>query len=50
MSLAWVRLNDPSPDLAAAEAYAEKALALVPDWHYLRDILMKQIREARKAP
>jgi tetratricopeptide (TPR) repeat protein len=50
MSLAWVSLNDTSPDLAAAEVYAEKALAIVPDWHYVRDILLKQIQEARKAP
>jgi tetratricopeptide (TPR) repeat protein len=48
MSLAWVHMNDPSPDPAAAEVYAEQALAIVPDWHYVRDILMVQIRDARK--
>jgi hypothetical protein len=35
-------------DLAAAERYALKALALVPHWHYVRDILLAQIRRAQR--
>jgi hypothetical protein len=46
MTLAWSNLHRATPDPAAAERYAQEALALVPHWHYLRDILMKQIREA----
>jgi len=47
MSLAWSNLNRTTPDLTAAEQYAEAALKLVPYWHYLRDILMPQIRAAQ---
>ena len=47
MSLAWSNLNRTAPDLNAAERYAEAALKLVPDWHYVRDILMPQIRAAQ---
>ncbi len=46
MSLAWGNLNRQKPDLQAAETYAKRALALVPYWRYVRDILMPQIREA----
>lgn len=35
------------PDLQQAEAYAGQALALVPDWHYVRDILLPKIQSAR---
>jgi hypothetical protein len=48
MSLAWSKLNQAKPDVNAAEHDAQSALALVPYWHYVRDILMPQIREARK--
>lgn len=48
MSLAWSSLNRSTPDINAAEKYARSALDLVPYWHYVRDILMPQIREARK--
>lgn len=48
MSLAWVNLNKTEPDLDTAERQAREALALVPHWHYVRDILMKQIREAKE--
>jgi hypothetical protein len=37
-----------TPDLARAEAHARKALALVPSWHYVRDILLRQIEAARR--
>ena len=48
MSLAWSHLNDAPPDLEAAESEARAALELVPNWHYVRDILLPQIREAKK--
>jgi tetratricopeptide (TPR) repeat protein len=44
MSLAWSYLNRAEPDAAAAESDARAALALVPNWHYVRDILLPQIR------
>jgi hypothetical protein len=47
MSLAWSNLNRTTPDLNAAEQYAEAALKLVAYWHYVRDILMPQIRAAQ---
>ena len=47
MSLAWCSLNKTTPDPQRADAYARQALALVPDWHYLRDILLPQIQSAR---
>jgi hypothetical protein len=46
MSLAWSNLNLATPDLKAAEQDADAALAMVPNWHYVRDILMHQIRDA----
>ena len=47
MNIAWSYLNASTPDLAAAESYANQALALVPHWQYVRDILLPQIRQAR---
>lgn len=47
MSLAWSYLNRTTPDLAAAEQNAHSALQMVPNWHYVRDILMQQIRDAK---
>lgn len=47
MSLAWSYLHSKKPDLDAAERWAKKALALVPYWHYVKDILLPQIRRAR---
>src|SRR5215471_7582997 len=47
MSLAFANLNKKQPDLAAAERYAQQALSLVPYWHYVRDLLLPQIRNAR---
>jgi hypothetical protein len=44
MSLAWSHLNRAAPDIAAAESNARAALALVPNWHYVLDILLPQIR------
>jgi tetratricopeptide (TPR) repeat protein len=48
MNLAWSNLNRTTPDLDAAEQYARSALELVPYWHYVRDILMPQIEEAKR--
>ena len=50
MSLAWSTLNAPQPDPAAARAHAREALALVPHWHYLRDILIPQIEARQRRP
>lgn len=50
MSLAWSYLNHVSPDPIKAERYAMAALKLVPDWHYMLDILLPQILEAKKKP
>jgi hypothetical protein len=36
-----------TPDLDAAEKYAREALEIVPYWHYVRDILIKQIQDAK---
>ncbi len=47
MSLAWSNLNRATPDLKAAEQNASSALQIVPYWHYVRDILMQQIRDAK---
>lgn len=48
MNLAWSNLHRKEPDLAAADLYARQALEIVPYWHYVRDILVKQIQDARK--
>jgi hypothetical protein len=50
MSLAWSSLNRTTPDLNAADQYAHSALALVPYWHYVRDILLPQIQKAKAPP
>jgi tetratricopeptide (TPR) repeat protein len=47
MNLSWSSLHLTKPDLTAAEQYARSALELVPNWHYVRDILLPQIRDAR---
>jgi tetratricopeptide (TPR) repeat protein len=49
MNLAFANLHKSSPDLDAATGYAESALVLVPYWHYVRDILLAQIENARTA-
>jgi len=49
MNLAWSSLHRAAPDPNAADQYARSALALVPYWHYVRDILLPQIQKA-KAP
>ncbi len=47
MSLAAANLYRPTPDLVAAGQYAREALALVPNWHYVRDILLPSIEAAK---
>ena len=47
MSLAGSNFYRTTPDLAAAEQYAHAALALVPHWHYVRDILIPMIETAK---
>src|SRR5467141_4105967 len=49
MSLTWSSLNRATPDVNAADQYAHSALALVPYWHYVRDILLPQIQTAKAA-
>jgi hypothetical protein len=45
MNLAWAHQHGIDRDLAAARRYAEEALTLVPDWSYVRDMLLPQIAE-----
>jgi hypothetical protein len=47
MNLAWSELNKTTPDIGAADRYARAALELVPNWHYVRDILIPQIDRAK---
>jgi hypothetical protein len=47
MNLAWSEQNRTTPDLSAAERDARSAIALVPYWHYVRDILLPQILAAK---
>jgi len=47
MNIAWTKLNQATPDPDAAEKYAQQALAMVPYWHYVRDILLVQIADAK---
>jgi tetratricopeptide (TPR) repeat protein len=49
-ALAWANLHRTVPDPNAAEQYARSALEIVPYWHYVRDILIPQINEAKKKP
>jgi len=48
MSLAFANLHQAHPDVATARQYAERALAEVPYWHYVRDVLMRDIRRAQR--
>jgi hypothetical protein len=43
MNLAYLYAHAATPDRAAALAYAEGAVTAVPEWHYVRDILLPQI-------
>jgi hypothetical protein len=46
MALAYAHLNQRSPDIRAAAEEAQEALRLQPEWSYVRDILLPQIRAA----
>jgi hypothetical protein len=50
MSLAFLHTLPPAPDREVARAYAEGALALVPDWHFVRDILLPRIEKLPGRP
>lgn len=43
MNLAYMYAHAPKPDRALALAYASGALVSVPEWHYVRDVLLPQI-------
>jgi hypothetical protein len=47
MSLAHEYMTKNPPELDKAEQNARATLELVPDWHYVRDILMPKIMEAK---
>jgi hypothetical protein len=49
MNRAWSNLNRNTPDLKAAQQDADAALAIVPNWHYVKDILVPQIQAAQSA-
>lgn len=48
MMLAWSYNNKQTPDPEQAWKCAQEALALAPNWHYMRDILMPQIQARRE--
>jgi hypothetical protein len=51
MNLAWACSKDPkNPDRAAALAYAEGALVAVPEWHYVREVMLPQIEAMPATP
>jgi hypothetical protein len=43
MNLAYLYSRDKTPDRTAALAYAEGALTSVPEWRYVRDVLLPRI-------
>jgi hypothetical protein len=47
MSLAYMDFSKTPPNLEAAERTTRAALEMVPYWHYVRDILLPQILEAK---
>jgi hypothetical protein len=47
MSLAYSYLNTKPRDVNSVERYARDALEIVPNWHYVRDILLPQILAAK---
>jgi len=49
MNLAWLYSNSAMADKAAARAYAQGALTVEPDWHYVKDVLLPKI-EAMPEP
>jgi hypothetical protein len=49
MNLAYMYTHGKTPDRALALAYAQGALTAVPEWHYVRDILLPQIEALPEA-
>lgn len=47
MSLAYEYMTKKPAELEKAEKNARAALEIVPSWHYVRDILMPQVMEAK---
>jgi len=47
MNLAYSYLNKKDPEVNAAERSAREALEVVPNWHYVKDILLPQILTAK---
>jgi len=43
MSLAYMHTMGDAPDRELARAYALSALSMVPDWHYVQDVLLPRI-------
>jgi hypothetical protein len=50
MSLAYLYSHRPPENPELAQAYADGALAVAPDWHYVRDILVPRITSLRVGP
>ena len=48
MSLAYSYLYREERDMSSAERNARSALELVPNWHYVTDILLHQILTAKE--
>jgi hypothetical protein len=48
MSLAYSYLYEKDRDVDSAERNARSALELVPNWYYVRDILLHQILTAKE--
>ena len=48
MNVAYTSMSKNPPDLKKAEKHARAALEIVPYWHYVRDILMPKIIEAKQ--
>ena len=50
MNLAYIYSRANPPDRAVALAYAEGAATAVPEWHFVRDILIPQIEALPAEP
>jgi hypothetical protein len=50
MSLAYLNTVGDAPNRELARAYAESALSMAPDWHYVKDILLPKIEEMPERP
>jgi len=50
MNLAYLYSRSQTPDRSAALAYAEGAVTAVPEWHFVRDILIPQIEALPAEP